>query len=473
MILRGRRKILTKFSSEDLLEPQNLMDFINSTMQVHSYNRTEINYLVDYRNGKQSILDKVKEIRPEINNKLVFNHAQMVTRIVNGYFLGTPIQYIQSGFSDKKDKVDELNRYLAYENKATTDGIIGEHQSICGTAYRMIYTDGEFADEVPFEEKDLNPANTYVAYKNDLTEIPVAGVTMIDTFDEKENIDGSIIYVYTDSGVYEIKGDTSYAVSLDDVSLARFSPYMVGGVPIIEYPNNQWRVGDWELCIDLMDAINSLQNGRLDDVDQNVQSLLVFINAEIDEERYDEMRASGVVSLVNKTNNKSSVESISNSLEQGGMNMFANELENLLYAILGIPDRNNRSGGGGDTGQAVELRDGWADLEIVARNKELMFKQSERRALKIILTILEKDLGLTLKDVDIKFSRNKNNNLSVKTQGYKNLIDSHTLDPVDCLKIVDLVSDENEYMARGKAFWGEMFANKNEMQQQTKEIVEN
>jgi hypothetical protein len=83
-------------------------------------------------------------------------------------------------------------------------------------------------------------------------------------------------------------------------------------------------------------------------------------------------------------------------------------------------------------------------------------------ALKIMLSILNNTSGtnLSLLDINIKFSRNKNSNLLVKTQAYMNLIQSKTLDPADCLTIVDLVSDVNEYISRGEEFWGDMFANK-------------
>ena len=211
-----------------------------------------------------------------------------------------------------------------------------------------------------------------------------------------------------------------------------------------------------------MEAINSVQSGRMDDIDQVIQSLLVFINADIDEEKYKEMRAAGVLCLTNKTEKASSVEAIETSLDQNGMNSFSKELEELLYALVSIPDRNNRGGSGGDTGAAVELRDGWADLEIVARNKELVFKKSEKQALKIMITILnnKQNLNLSLMDVAIKFSRNKNNNLLVKTQAYMNLIGTKTLDPADCLTIVDLVSDVNDFIERGKSFWQDSFAGK-------------
>ena len=57
-------------------------------------------------------------------------------------------------------------------------------------------------------------------------------------------------------------------------------------------------------------------------------------------------------------------------------------------------------------------------------------------------------------DVDVKFSRNKNNNLLVKTQGYSTLLATKTLTPVDALQIIDLVTDPHEYSSRGEVFLG-------------------
>ena len=468
MILKGRQQIRIDAKSDDLRVPDMLAYVLNSGFQTHLHNKRDIDFLIDYRKGEQAILDKEKEVRTEINNKVVVNHAQMITRNIIGYFLGTPIQYIQNGSTDKKELIDELNRCVQYEDKASVDKEIGEYQSITGTAYRIIYRDGIFADEVPFEDKALNPSTTFVIYENSIAEKPLVGVTYYTELDETGELKGTRMYAYTDFGMFELLIKGNDAITAD--ALVDFKPYNVGGVPIIEYPNNMWRIGDWELCIGLMDAINRLQSGRLDDIDQIVQSLLVFINADIDEDTYDEMRAKGVVMLKNNTGSPTGVESMQNSLDQSGLNLFSQEMSDLLYALIGIPNRNNRSGGGGDTGQAVELRDGWADLEIIARNKELAFKKSEKQALKIILNMfnLGKSEPLGLMDIDIKFSRNKSNNLLVKTQSYQTLIATKTLAPADCLTIVDLVSDVNEYISRGESFWGEQFANKNEgeMQQQ-------
>lgn len=466
----GRIKIVTDRTNGELTDKVVLAEVLNKALETHLINKNQIDYLIGYKKGKQPILLKKKDIRPEINNTVVINHAQMVTRNIVGYFLGSPIQYIDGGNGAKQDLIDELNKDVQYENKSAIDKELGEYQSICGTAYRIIYKDNDIdsQDEVPFEDRALNPSNTFVIYENSISEKPLIGVTYYPEGDSSK----AKFYVYTRFGRYVIKANDSGKINPNEIG--ELESYDVGGVPIIEYPNNMWRLGDWELCMGLMDAINALHSGRLDDIDQVVQSLLVFINADIDSSTYDEMRREGVVMLKNTTNAQTKIDSINNTLDQSGMNMFAKELEDLLYALLGIPSRNDRAGGGGDTGQAVELRDGWADLEIIARNKEATFKKSEKRTLKIILSIfnLDKKEKLSLRDIDIKFSRNKSNNLLVKTQSYQTLLGTKTLTPADCLTIVDLVSDVNEYISRGEVFWGDSFAGLNENETKENDIGE-
>lgn len=452
MTLKGRRKIVTQFTKNNMDDPFIVARMINNTISTHRANKIEIDYLVNYYKGIQPILTKQKTIREDINNIMVVNHAARITRTITGYFLGNPIQYIQAT-ANGKDEIDRLNRILSYEDKSSVDREIGEKQSICGTAYRIIFSDSDPADEIPFEDKSLDPSYTYVIYENTIAERPVAGITYHQLLNEFGEPDGYKYYAYTDIGVYEFLSNSDGTI--ENLAGSTFSPYKVGGVPIIEYPNNSWRIGDWELQLHVMDAINALQSGRLDDVEQIIESLLVFVNADIDSDTYDEMRDKGIVLLKNTSNLQSMVQVIKNPLDQTGMNLFAKELENLLDTLVGIPSRDTRGGGGGDTGQAVELRDGWADLEIVARNKELVFKSSEKKTLKIILNIMNSQEGmkLSLLDIDIKFTRNKNHNLLVKTQSYQTLFETKTLTPSDCLTIVDLVSDVNEYANRGEEYW--------------------
>ena len=130
MQLKGRRVIKFDVKQKDLLDLDVLTSIINSAMGIHALNKAEIDWLIDYKKGIQPVLGKKKVIREEINNKLVLNYAQMITRKIVGQFLGNPIQYISSGFSDKKNLIDELNIYTQYENKASVDNELGSTKAL-------------------------------------------------------------------------------------------------------------------------------------------------------------------------------------------------------------------------------------------------------------------------------------------------------------------------------------------------------
>ena len=49
------------------------------------------NVLLDYH-GQQDILTRVKEVRPDINNTIVFNNAMAITRDIVGYTFGKPVR---------------------------------------------------------------------------------------------------------------------------------------------------------------------------------------------------------------------------------------------------------------------------------------------------------------------------------------------------------------------------------------------
>ena len=123
--LMGRDIILSDRVASDLMDKDILAKVLNVAKEKHDVNKSAIDYLIGYNKGRQAILKKQKAIRPEINNQIVINHAQMVTRNVVGYFLGTPIQYVADGINNKQEAVDELNRQVRYEDKGSVDRELG------------------------------------------------------------------------------------------------------------------------------------------------------------------------------------------------------------------------------------------------------------------------------------------------------------------------------------------------------------
>lgn len=480
-MLKGRRIITTSCVPEAMqknkpffgttLNKNTLPDELNEALSIHSQNEREYKELRDVFLGDQDVLKRTDEDRA-VNNKIVINYAQSTTRDVVGYVYGRPIRYAQRK-TDFREDVAKLNDYMAAENKFALDKQMADDQSICGTAYRAILPDSILKDEVGFELIYLDPGNTFVAYSKFNINRPVYAWNCTDIV---ENGATKYIHqVWTFNKVYTYKSDSKHSVMKED--FISEDGHILQNVPIIEYLNNQWRLGDWECAIGLMNAINNLASDSVNDVEQTILSYLALFGVDLDddEEAIKKMKKNRVMWFKGEAGVQQDAKFLTTQLDGSSAQLLRTYLEEAYRVVVGIPDRKTRGGGGGDTGDAVKLRDGWADMEVVARNKEMFTTMAEQRLLQIALVILQPkhiNKNLTIVDIDIKFSRNKTDNLQTKVQSFATLIGTKKISPVDALNIVDLTTDEIEIVLRGEQYWDEqldkeaMRAMKSELERQ-------
>ena len=137
--MNGRRVIKTSVTE---ITKDNVVDVLQKALGTHELNRSEIDYLWNYYRGKQPILHRTKEVRPEICNKIVENRANEIVSFKVGYLCGEPIQYVgRNGEEATAKAITALNELMFAEDKATKDQEIVEWQMICGTAYRLSVPD--------------------------------------------------------------------------------------------------------------------------------------------------------------------------------------------------------------------------------------------------------------------------------------------------------------------------------------------
>lgn len=264
--------------------------------------------------------------------------------------------------------------------------------------------------------------------------------------------------VYTVDEIYLFKTPVRDPFSISASDLVEGYPKInpLGLIPIVECENNQFRMGHWETAITLMDAINKTASDSVNDVEQFVNSILVAINAEFTKEAMQNVKENLYAEIKSPQGLNADLKYISPQLNGDSVEQLRQYLEDCLRAVVGIPDRKTRGGGGGDTGDAVRLRDGWADMEVVARTTEKFNKKSEKKELKIILKIL-KDLKkidqTSMINVDIKYPRNKTDNLNSKVTAMATLYGMEMMAPEDILEIGDITTDITEVVARGEQYW--------------------
>jgi SPP1 family phage portal protein len=402
VITFGRRKI---FTDVDTITDKNVVEVLRKALVTHLKNKSEIEYLYAYYKGRQPILNRTKEVRPEILNKVVENRANEIVSFKVGYLMGEPVQYVSRGDDlSVTDKITRLNAYVASEDKSAKDKELADWSHICGTSYRMVLPDGEAnveSDEAPFEIFTLDPRYAFVVYHNSLGEPPIMGVKYVALDD------GTTLFsIYTRDKYFEIK---------DSITLTKTDDQVLG-IPIVEYPANNARLGAFEIVLPLLDAINNVDSNRLDGVEQFVQALMLFHNVDISAPDYERLRQEGAIKFKDiDPQFKAEIKYLVEELNQSQTQTLIDHLYNTVLTICGMPNRNGGSSTS-DTGSAVIMRDGWSAAEARAKDSELMFKKSEKEFLKLLLRICRDlaDLELKLSSIEIRFTRRNYENITEK-----------------------------------------------------------
>lgn len=414
--LNGRRMILT---NETEVNIGNVVQILRKALPYHWKNRSEISYLWSYYKGRQPILNRVKEVRPEITNKIVENRANEIVSFKSGYLMGEPLQYVSRGNAENiADAINQLNEFVFAEEKPAKDKELADWFHICGTSFRMVLPD-EMAgedDESPFEIYTLDPRNTFVVYNNGLGNKPILGVK----------------YVVDENGVvhYSCYSDHEY-FEIVESKVVSYDTHILGEIPIIEYPLNMARIGAFELVIPLLDAINLTDSNRLDGVEQFIQALMLFHNVDISSEDFDELRERGAIKFKDiDPQLKAEINYLVSNLNQGETQTLVDHMYQTVLTICGMPNRNGGSSTS-DTGSAVIMRDGWSAAEARAKDSELMFKKSERIFLKVVLNICRTlaDMDLKVCNVEIRFTRRNYENILQKAQVLDLMLKNNKIHP--------------------------------------------
>lgn len=414
--LFGRRVIYSNVSE---ITKENVVDVLRKAFTTHLRNKNEMEYLYRYYKGAQPIINRKKDVRPEIKNIVIENRANEIVSFKVGYLMGEPVQYVSRGDDETVAKnVTTLNNYVLSEDKPTKDKELAEWAHICGTSYRIALPDEKAdveLDEAPFEMYTLDPRFSFVVYQNSLGEPPLMGVKYI----EKEKAT-RVFSVYTSDHYYEIE---NFEIVKDEDQIL--------GIPIVEYPLNNARLGAFEVVLPLLDAINNVDSNRLDGVEQFIQALMLFHNVDISSDDYTKLRQDGAIKFKDiDPQLKAEIKYLVEEMNQTQTQTLIDHLYDTVLTICGMPNRNGGSSTS-DTGSAVIMRDGWSAAEARAKDTELMFKKSEKEFLKLVLRICNDlaDLSLKLSSLEIRFTRRNYENISEKANVLVTMLNNPKIAP--------------------------------------------
>lgn len=472
-LVKGKYGRKIAYADVEKITEQNIVNVVGSCIGVFNYNKAIIKYLWDYKNGDQPIRYREKRIRDDINNPIVENHAWEIVRFKNGQTNGEPIQCVCTNKdTEKNEEVEKFNKFCKIAGKHSRDISSGEWTSAVGTGFKGIRRKDD--KEISFNIIVPNPINTFIIYSS-ITEEPILSVQEV-----KNEENHTYYHCFSETHEYKVQNSKLLPFYTDNGEEIKSKLHAFGGIPIVEYPNNQCRVSDIELVIDLLDAINNMQSNRMDSIEQFVQSWVKFINCSIDQETFEQMKLAGA--LVVKSNsgeNKADVDIMTQELNQTESQVAKKDLWDNALSISAIPNKEGNTGG--DTQGAVELRNGWDFSKQAAKLKDPYIIDAERRLNKVIRNVLRQS-GNECKfgeaDYEVQISHSPTDNMQVKAQVYQMLVQAG-IHPLIAIVTCGLWTDSEKVYLMSKPYLDvlyktidEVVENADEQTKKAQEIME-
>ena len=226
----------------------------------------------------------------------------------------------------------------------------------------------------------------------------------------------------------------------------------------MEYPNNPDRLSDIEIVITLLDQINKMQSDRMNGIEQFIQAFMLFKNCEIDEKKFLQMCDLGAVEVKDSGQGmQSDVKLMTAELNQQQTQVAKDDVYRQVLVVEGMPDRQQNTGG--DTGQAVYLRNGWDFAEQRAKLDEPFTIEAEKKHAQIVLNVIKQttnDVPLTVRDFDVKTTRNSTDNMLVKAQSLDYLL-KNKIHPLIAITVCGLFGDPEKVWTQSKPYMDTIF----------------
>lgn len=272
---KGRRRI---FDDREI-NKDTIVQILFDALNIHRLNVIDMEYLIDYYKGRQNILKRTAPSTSEINNKVVLNYAHSSVRDIVGYTFGKPIQIIPRKAKYRKD-IKKLADIFEYENSSTVDNEVATFAAICGMSYMCTLPSkdlsSDYMPEVPISINNLDILTTFVIHSSEIGN-PVR-LSCTYWTDKKY----TYFTAFTDTQIFRIKSQGKGTLSgtknevVEDVNI-------IGLNPIQMVENNNFLMGDFEVAISVLDALNQIASDSVNDVENVIKSLLVIINSELDD----------------------------------------------------------------------------------------------------------------------------------------------------------------------------------------------
>ena len=385
---------------------------IYKLIRKHTQERSRLQDLKKYYLGEHAILNHERRNKNAPNYKTVANHAKDIADTSTGYFMGNPIKYNNTANSD-------LEPLLVAFDGAEIDQVDAQNalnMAIYGRAYEYIYAKEELTE---LDSTSVDPENVFLVYDDSVERKALFAVYYYEIKDDTKDATKYQAEVFTQNLHYHIVlRDSSMGTTQNE----QVEPHNLGQIPIIEYRNNHFAIGDYEQQISLIDAYNSLMGNRVNDKEQAVESILVLYGAQLADNLEDAREAMSILAeeglLELPTDAKA--DFLKNALDESATEILRKALKEDIYTFSHVPNLTDENFAGNSSGVAMEFK--LLGLEMITKTKEANYKRGLRQRIAIFAHYLGmQQIALEAHSIVPQFSRGLPKNLLELSQIINNL----------------------------------------------------
>ncbi|MBQ9701049.1 MAG: phage portal protein [Lachnospiraceae bacterium] len=407
---------------------------IYKLITMHVGAATKIRRNQEYYKGKHDIENRTRAANAP-NAKVACNHAKDISDVASGYFMGSPITYENTG----EAKLEPLLVAFDNANVDETDAELALDLSINGLAYEYLYV----GKDSSLRSKVLDAGNCFMVVDDTIEENELFGVYYWKKKDDKNGRARYVATILTEHYKYELvvvgEGDKD--------ELKKKEKHHMGEIPLIEYLNNKYGIGDFEQQIPLIDAYNTLMSDRINDVEQFIDAILILYGASLGDDEAEtaaaakELRENKLLELPEDAK----AEYLLRSLDENGVEVLREAIKEDIYTFSHVPNITDENFAGNASGVAMEYK--LLGLEMLTTIKTRYFRKGLRKRIRIFCHFLKlKQILMESNSIVPSFNRTLPKNLVELSTVIANLKDSVT--DRTLLKLLPFVEDPDEELER-------------------------
>ena len=355
-----------------------------------------------YYDGRNDVLQRRRE--PGLpNNRLAHGFARYITAMASGYLVGSPVDYQPRDAGDARMKaaVDALATAFREAGADSVDAELARNASIYGRAVELVYAD----DRARPRSASLDPASAFVVYDDTVAASPLFGVYYAPIRRGDGGSDGWRVHVFTDArrATYRLGALSDFRSG----ALESESAHYFGGVPMVEYWNDECERGDFEPVLPLIDAYDALASDRLNDKQQFVDALLVLYGCTMETDARgrtpgQQLREDKALAL---PDSDARAEWLCKQLNEADTEVLRRALREDIHKLCLVPDLTDEHFAANLSGVAMRYK--LLGLEQLTKVKERWFREGLSARIALYAAFLRRRGALAPdpEDVRVVFTR--------------------------------------------------------------------